>query len=82
MGIVGISSNKIGEFSCVYIQLSDFTLFTFVEAAVSMNVLLMHTDVTPFFAKHLEHMTDRKNMLDPIMGYSAPHFLHRIFRPR
>ena len=48
IGIVGTMSNKIGKFSCVHVKLSDFMLFPFVEAAVSMNVLLKHTDVTPF----------------------------------
>ena len=48
MGIVGTLSNKIGKFSFIHVKLSDFMLFTFVEATVSMNVLLKHTDVTPF----------------------------------
>jgi hypothetical protein len=46
IGIVSTSSNKIGEFSCVYIKLSNFMLFPFVEASDSMNVLLKHTNVT------------------------------------
>ena len=49
-------------------------LFPFVEAAVSLNVLLKHTGVTHFFAKHLEHTTDWKNMTDPIGGTLLPVF--------
>ena len=37
VGFVGNSSNKLGEFSCVYISLSDFKYFPFVEATAAMN---------------------------------------------
>ena len=80
IGIVGTSSDKIGKLSCVHVKLSDFMLFPFIEAAVSMNVLLKHTDVTHFFAKHLEHTTDLKYMTDPIRGTLLPVFYIVYFR--
>ena len=53
VGFVSNSSNKIGEFSCIYIRLSDFKFFPFVEATSTMNKLLKHTEVTPFASEHL-----------------------------
>jgi hypothetical protein len=55
VGLVGNSSNKIGDFSCAYIRLSSFKFFPFVEATSVMNVLLKHTKVTPFSLKHLTY---------------------------
>jgi hypothetical protein len=46
IGIVGTSSNTIGEFSCVYITLGDFKCFPFVEAMASMSKLLKCTGIT------------------------------------
>jgi hypothetical protein len=74
IGIVGTSSDKIGELSCVHVKLSDFMVFPFIEAVVSMNVLLKHTEVTHLFAKHLEHTTNWKIMADPIRGTLLPVF--------
>ena len=54
IGIVGTSSNKLGEFSCVYITLGDFKCFPFVEATASMSKLLKHTDVTQPFVGAFE----------------------------
>ena len=42
IGIVGTSSNKLGEFSCVYITLGDFKCFPFVEATATMSKLEAH----------------------------------------
>ena len=58
IGFVGNSSNKIGEFSCVYISLSDFKYFPFVEATTSMNELLKHTEVTQLASAHLTYTRD------------------------
>ena len=55
VGFVSNSSNKIGEFSCIYIRLSDFKFFPFVEATSTMNKLLKHTKVTPFALEHLTY---------------------------
>ena len=66
VGFVGNSSNKMGEFSCVYISLSDFKFFPFVEATSSMNELLKHTDVTPFASEHLTYTKDLKDITDPV----------------
>jgi hypothetical protein len=59
VGFVGNSSNKIDKFSCVYIRLSDFKFFPFVEAKSTMNELLKHTQVTPFASEHLTYTCHR-----------------------
>jgi hypothetical protein len=73
VGLVGNSSNKIGDFSCVYIRLSSFKFFPFVEATSVMNVLLKHTKVTPFSLKHLTYW-DLKDLTDPVRGTFLPNF--------
>jgi hypothetical protein len=50
VGSVGNMSNKIGEFSCVYISLRDCKFFPFVEATSAMHENLKHNEMTPFFA--------------------------------
>ena len=74
VGFVGNSSNKIGKFSCVYIRLSDFKFFPFVEATSAMNVLVKHTEVTPFLLEHLIYTRDLKNLTDPVRGTFLPNF--------
>jgi hypothetical protein len=74
VGFVGNSSNKIGEFSCVYISLSDFKYFPFLEATSAMNELLKHTDVTPFLSEHLTYTRDFKDLTDPVRGTFLPNF--------
>ncbi len=58
IGIVGTSSNKMGEFSCIYMNLSNFKLFPFVETMASMSRLLKHTKVTQLLPEHLKHTTN------------------------
>ena len=72
VGFVGISSNKIDKFSCVYIRLSDFKFFPFVEATSTMNELLKHTQVTPFASEHLTYTRDLKDLTDPVRGTFLP----------
>ena len=74
VGFVGNSSNKMGEFSCVYISLSDFKYFPVVEAATSMNELLKHTEVTPLASAHLTYTRDFKDLTDPVRGTFLPNF--------
>jgi hypothetical protein len=74
VGFVGNSSNKMGEFSCVYISLSDFKYFPVVEAATSMNKLLKHTEVTPLVSAHLTYTRDLKDLTDPVRGTFLPNF--------
>ena len=74
VGLVGNSSNKIGDFSCAYIRLSSFKFFPFVEATSAMNALLKHTDVTPFVAEHLTYTGDFKDLTDPFRGTFLPNF--------
>ena len=64
----------MGEFSCVYISLSDFKFFPYVEATSTMNELLKHTDVTPFASEHLSYTRDLKDLTDPVRGTFLPNF--------
>ena len=43
-----IHHNIGGKPSCIHVKLSNFMLFSFVEAAVSMSVLLKHTNINLF----------------------------------
>ncbi len=79
IGIVGTSSNKMGEFSCIYMNLSNFKLFPFVEPTASMSRLLKHTKVTQLSPKHLKHTTVWKDMADPIRGTLLPNFFIVFF---
>jgi hypothetical protein len=74
IGIVGTLSNKMGEFSCVCMNLSNFKLFPFVEPTASMSGLLKHTEVTQLSPKHLKHTTNWKDMANPIRGTLLPNF--------
>jgi len=74
VGFVGNSSNKIGEFSCVYIRLSDFKFFPFMEATSVMNNLLKHTNVTPLLPEHLTYTKELKDLPDPVRGTFLPKF--------
>ena len=74
VGFVGNSSNKMGEFSCIYISLSDFKVFPYVEATSAMNKLLKHTDVTPFASEHLSYTRDWKDLTDPVRRTFLPNF--------
>ncbi len=74
VGFVGNSSNKIGQFSCVYISLSDFKFFPFMEATSAMNVLLKHIEVPPFSSEHLTYTRDLKDLTNPVRGTFLPNF--------
>jgi hypothetical protein len=74
ISIVGTLSNKIGEFSCVYIILDDFMCFPFVEATASMSKLLKHTDITQLSLEHLKFTKDWISFVDPIRGTFLPIF--------
>jgi len=74
VGFVGNSSNKIGEFSCVYISLREFKFFPFVEATSTMNELLKHTEVTSFASEHLSYTRNWKDLTDPVRGTFLPNF--------
>jgi hypothetical protein len=74
IGIVGTLSNKIGEFSCIYITLGDFKCFPFVEATASISELLKHTDVTQLSLEHLKFTKDWKSVVNPIRGTFLPNF--------
>jgi hypothetical protein len=74
IGIVGTLSNKMGKFSCVYMNLSNFKLFPFVEPTASMSGFLKHNKVTQLSTNHLKHTTNWKDMADPIRGTLLPNF--------
>jgi hypothetical protein len=54
IGIIGTSSNKIGELSCIYITLGNFKCFPFLGATASMSELLKHTDITQLSSEQLK----------------------------
>jgi hypothetical protein len=81
IGIVGTSSNKISEFSCIYITLGDFKCFPFVEATASMSELLKHTDITQLSLERLKFTKDWKSFVDPIRGTFLPNFFIVNFGP-
>jgi hypothetical protein len=64
----------MGKFSCVYMNLSNFKLFPFVEPTASISGLLKHTEVTQLSTNHLKHTTNWKDMVDPIRGTLLPNF--------
>ncbi len=74
VGFVGNASNKMGEFSCVYISLSDFEFFPFVEATSAMNEFLKHNETTPFSEEHLSYNRDWKDLSDPVRGTFLTNF--------
>ncbi len=74
IGIVGTLSNKMGEFSCAYMNLRNFKLFPFMEPTASMSGLLKHTKVTQLLPEYLKHTTNWKDMADPIRGTLLPNF--------
>jgi hypothetical protein len=80
IGIVGTSSNKMGKFSCIYMNLSNFKLFPFMEPTASMSGLLKHTKVTQLLTNHLKHTTNWNDMADPIRGTLLPNFFIVCFR--
>jgi hypothetical protein len=80
IGIVGTSTNMIGEFSCIYITLGDFKCFPFMEVAASMSELLKHTEVTPLSLEHLKFTKDWKSFINPIRGTFLPNFFIVYFR--
>jgi len=73
IGIVGTSSNKTGEFSCVYMQLSNFKLFPSVDSEASMNEFLKHTELDEIPTENLKH-TDWKDKTGPFRGTLLPNF--------
>ena len=73
IGIVGTSSNKTGEFSCVHMHLSNFKLFPFVESQASMNELLKHTELDELPTENLKH-TEWKDKTGPFRGTLLPNF--------
>jgi len=75
VSFVGNLSNKIGEFSCVYISLIDFKFFPFVESTSTMNELLKHNETTPFSQEHMAYTRDWKDLTDPVSrGTFLPNF--------
>ncbi len=68
LGIVGNASNKMGEFSCVYIKLTDLKYFPYIESMTTMDARLKHTEVTPLDPEHLKFTEDFKGFTDPLRG--------------
>jgi hypothetical protein len=63
LGIVGNASIKMGEFSCVYIKLTNLKYFPYIDSTTTMDVRLKHTKVTPLDPEHLKFTKDFKGLL-------------------
>jgi hypothetical protein len=74
LGIVGNTSNKMGEFSCVYMKLIDLKYFPYIESITTMDTHLKHTKVTPLDLEHLKFTEDFKGFTDPLRGTLLPMF--------
>jgi hypothetical protein len=73
-GIVGNASNKMGEFSCVYIKLTDLNYFPNIRSTTTMDIRLKHTEVTPLDPEHLKFTKDFKGFTNPLRGTLLPVF--------
>jgi hypothetical protein len=72
LGIVDNASNKMDEFSCVCIKLTDLKYFPYIESTTtSMDARLKHTEVTPLDPEHLKFPKDLTGF-HPVWYSSVP----------
>ncbi len=64
----------MGEFSCVYIKLTDLKYFPYIESTTTMDARLKHTEVTPLDPEHMKFTEDFKGFTDPLKGTLLPAF--------
>jgi hypothetical protein len=75
IGLVGNTSNKIGEFSCVHIHKDAFGLFQIIDYNVNMEEAMPgHSSTVTLFASNLLTNTEWKNLSDAIIGVLFPNF--------
>jgi hypothetical protein len=75
IGFVGNASNKIGEFSCVYIHKDAFGLFQIIDYNVNVEETMPgHSSTVTPFASDLLTNTEWKNSSDAIIGVLFPNF--------
>jgi hypothetical protein len=74
-GLVGKASNKIREFSCIYIHKDSFGLFQIIDSKANLEEAIpSHSSTVIPFASDLLTNTDRANLLDDVSGALFPNF--------
>jgi hypothetical protein len=74
LGFVCNASNKMSEFSCAYIKLTNLKYFPYIKSTNTMDAHLKHTKVTPLDPEHLKLTKDFKGFTDPLRGTLLPVF--------
>jgi hypothetical protein len=76
IAFIGNSSNKMGEFSLIKIDVRSIRLFPYIKDKVTMDVSLNHGDDLP---KELLSKTNWNNFEEPIVGTLIPNFFITYF---
>ncbi len=74
--LIGNSSNKMGKFSLITIDISSIRLFPYIKDKVTMDVSLNHGDDLP---KELLSKTDWNDFKEPIVGTLIPNVFITYF---
>jgi hypothetical protein len=76
IAFIGNSSNKMGEFSLIKIDITSIRLFPYIKDKATMDVSLNHGDDLP---KELLFETNWNNFEEPIVGTLIPNFFITYF---
>jgi hypothetical protein len=76
IAFIGNSSNKIGEFSLIKIDVTSIRLFPYIKDKVTMDVSLNHGDDLP---KQSLSKSDWNDFEEPIVGTLIPNFVITYF---
>jgi hypothetical protein len=75
LGFVGNASNRIGEFSCIYIHKDSFGFIQIINSKVNLDEAMPgHSSNLTSFTSDLLTNTDWANPLDNIIGALFPNF--------
>ncbi len=73
------SSNKMGKFSLIKIDITSICLFPYIKDEATLDVSLNHGDNLP---KELLSETDWNDFKEPIVGTLIPNFFHHLLWAR
>jgi hypothetical protein len=76
IAFIGNSSNKMGEFSLIKIDITSIRLFPYIKHKATMDANLNHGDDLP---KKLLSKTNWNNFKEPIVGTLIPNFFITYF---
>ncbi len=76
IAFIGNTSNKMGEFSLIKIDVTSIHLFPYIKDKAAMDVSLNHGDDLP---KELLSKTDWNDFEEPIIGTLIPNFFITYF---